>query len=132
VLPGSCSQAQRNRGERGNRRNPRGATTVWIGCSVGGGCRLDRHYATPLQRRSGAYAGATLGRQTRPVMRIIVIVALIAVVAALFTALVFLYRDRGRGNRVVAALAIRVLLSMALIAFLVFSWWMGWIAPGGL
>jgi hypothetical protein len=65
-------------------------------------------------------------------MRIIVIVALIAVVAALFTALVFLYRDRGRGNRVVMALAIRVLLSMALITFLVFSWWMGWIAPGGL
>jgi hypothetical protein len=65
-------------------------------------------------------------------MRIIVIVALIAVVAALFTALVFLYRDRGRGNRVVIALAIRVLLSMALIAFLVFSWWMVWIAPTGL
>jgi heme/copper-type cytochrome/quinol oxidase subunit 4 len=65
-------------------------------------------------------------------MRIIVIVALIAVVTALFTALVFLYRDRGHGNRVVTALAIRVLLSMALLAFLVFSWWMGWIAPGGL
>ena len=65
-------------------------------------------------------------------MRIIVIAALIAVVAALFTALVFLYRDRGRGNRVVVALAIRVLLSMALLAFLVFSWWMGWISPTGL
>jgi heme/copper-type cytochrome/quinol oxidase subunit 4 len=65
-------------------------------------------------------------------MRAIVIIALIAVVAALFTALVFLYRDRGHGNRVVIALAIRVALSMALIAFLVFSWWMGWIQPGGL
>ena len=65
-------------------------------------------------------------------MRIIVISALIAVVAALFTALVVRYRDRGRGNRVVIALAIRVLLSMALIAFLVFSWWMGWISPEGL
>jgi hypothetical protein len=65
-------------------------------------------------------------------MRAIVIVALIAVVAALFTALVFLYRDRGVGMRVVTALAVRVLLSMALIAFLVFSWWMGWIYPGGL
>jgi hypothetical protein len=65
-------------------------------------------------------------------MRAIVIIALIAVVTALFTALVFLYRDRGRGTRVVTALAIRVLLSMSLIAFLVFSWWMGWIAPGGL
>jgi heme/copper-type cytochrome/quinol oxidase subunit 4 len=65
-------------------------------------------------------------------MRTIVIIALIAVVTALFTALVFLYRDRGHGNRVVIALAIRVALSMALIAFLVFSWWMGWIQPGGL
>ena len=65
-------------------------------------------------------------------MRAIVITALVAVVIALFTALVFLFRDRGRGNRVVTALAIRVLLSMALIAFLVFSWWMGWIQPGGL
>ena len=65
-------------------------------------------------------------------MRAIVVIALIAIVTALFTALVFLYRDRGRGNRVVIALAIRVLLSMALIAFLVFSWWMGWIAPTGL
>jgi hypothetical protein len=65
-------------------------------------------------------------------MRAIVIVALIAVVAALFCALVFLYRDRGRGTRVVTALAVRVLLSMALLAFLVFSWWMGWIEPGRL
>ena len=65
-------------------------------------------------------------------MRAIVIVALIAVVAALFTALVFLYRDKGRGNRVVIALAVRVVLSMALIAFLVISWYMGWIGPGGL
>jgi predicted membrane-bound dolichyl-phosphate-mannose-protein mannosyltransferase len=65
-------------------------------------------------------------------MRAIVIVALVAIVTALFTALVFLYRDRGHGNRVVIALAVRVGLSMALIAFLVFSWWMGWIQPGGL
>jgi hypothetical protein len=65
-------------------------------------------------------------------MKIIIIVALVAVVTALFTALVFLYRDRGRGNRVVVALAVRVGLSMALIAFLVFSWWMGWIVPGQL
>jgi hypothetical protein len=65
-------------------------------------------------------------------MRAIVIIALIAVVAALFTALVFLFRDRGRGNRFLIALAIRVALSMGLIAFLVFSWWMGWVQPGGL
>ncbi|MGC1818572.1 MAG: twin transmembrane helix small protein [Casimicrobiaceae bacterium] len=65
-------------------------------------------------------------------MRYVVILVLIAIVTALFTALVFLYRDRGQGNRVVTALAIRVLLSMGLIAFLVLSYWMGWISPGGL
>ena len=65
-------------------------------------------------------------------MRIVVIIGLIAVVAALIVAGVFLYRDKGRGNRVVITLAIRVLLSMSLVAFLVFSYWMGWIAPTGL
>ena len=65
-------------------------------------------------------------------MRYVVILVLIAILTALFTALVFLYRDRGRGSRVVTALAIRVLLSMGLIAFLVLSYRMGWISPGGL
>ena len=63
-------------------------------------------------------------------MKIIIVVALIAVVTALFTALVFLYRDRGHGTRVVTALAVRVALSAALIAFLVLSYRMGWITPG--
>jgi hypothetical protein len=65
-------------------------------------------------------------------MKIVIVVALVAVVVALFTALVFLYRDRGKGERVVAALAVRVLLSMALIAFLVIAYKLGWIAPGRL
>jgi Protein of unknown function (DUF2909) len=64
-------------------------------------------------------------------MKIIVIIGLIAVVTALVTAGVFLNRDRGRGNRVVIALAIRVLLSMMLVAFLVVSYFMGWISPNG-
>ena len=51
---------------------------------------------------------------------------------ALFTALVFLYRDRGVGHRVVTALAIRVGLSISVVAFLLFSYWMGWISPNGL
>jgi Protein of unknown function (DUF2909) len=65
-------------------------------------------------------------------MRIVVFVALFAVVTALVLAGVFLYRDRGRGNRVMITLGIRVLLSASLVAFLVISYWMGWIAPQGL
>lgn len=65
-------------------------------------------------------------------MKTVVILGLVAVVVALFTALVFLFRDRGSGNRVVTALAIRVGLSIALVTFLLVSYRLGWIAPAGL
>ncbi len=65
-------------------------------------------------------------------MKIVVVAGLIAIVTALFSALVFLYRDRGTGTRMVKALAIRVGLSIALVAFLLISYWMGWIAPTGI
>ena len=65
-------------------------------------------------------------------MKIVVILGLVDVVVALFTALVFLYRDRGSGHRVVIALAVRVGLSISVVAFLLVSYWLGWIGPGGL
>lgn len=65
-------------------------------------------------------------------MKIIVIVGLVAVVASLFSALYYLYRDRGQGTRMVKALALRVALSAALIAFLLASYHFGWIAPTGI
>jgi uncharacterized membrane protein len=65
-------------------------------------------------------------------MKIIVVAALIAVIVSLFSALYYLYRDRGHGTRMVRMLAIRVALSASLVAFLVISYRMGWIAPTGL
>jgi hypothetical protein len=65
-------------------------------------------------------------------MKIVVVAGLIAIIAALFAALVFLYRDRGHGTRMVKALAIRVGLSVSLVAFLLVSYWLGWITPAGL
>ena len=65
-------------------------------------------------------------------MKIIVIAGLVAVVASLFSALYFLYRDHGQGTRMVRMLAIRVALSLCLVALLVISWRMGWIVPTGL
>ncbi|HET7098367.1 MAG TPA: twin transmembrane helix small protein [Casimicrobiaceae bacterium] len=65
-------------------------------------------------------------------MKIIVIAGLVAVIAALFSALYFLYRDRGRGERMVKALALRVALSATLVIFLVVAYKMGWIAPTGI
>ena len=65
-------------------------------------------------------------------MRYIIIGALIVIVATLGSALYYLYHDRGHGNRMVKALAIRVALSAALIIFLVVSYKLGWIGDTGL
>ena len=65
-------------------------------------------------------------------MKAIVVVGLVAVILSLFSALYFLYRDRGRGTRMLRALALRVALSALLVGFLVISYRMGWIAPTGL
>jgi hypothetical protein len=65
-------------------------------------------------------------------VKIIVIAGLVAVIASLFSALYYLYHDRGHGTRMVKALALRVALSAALVIFLVVSYRLGWIAPTGL
>jgi hypothetical protein len=65
-------------------------------------------------------------------VRIIVIVALLLIVASLGSALYYLYHDRGRGTRMVKALAIRVALSACLLIFLVISYKLGWIGESGL
>jgi len=65
-------------------------------------------------------------------MKIVIIAGLAAIVATLFSALYFLYRDRGGGTRMVKALALRVGLSATLVVFLVVAYLMGWIAPGGM
>ena len=65
-------------------------------------------------------------------MKIIIVIALVAIIASVVSALVFLYRDRGHGTRMVKALALRVALSIGLFAFLMIAFRMGWISPGGL
>ena len=65
-------------------------------------------------------------------MKIIVIAGLVAVIVSLFSALYYLYHDRGHGTRMVKMLAMRVALSASLVAFLVISYRMGWIPPSGL
>jgi len=65
-------------------------------------------------------------------MKIVVIVGLVAVIASLFSALYFLYHDRGQGTRMVKALAIRVALSAFVVILLLVSYKLGWIAPTGL
>jgi hypothetical protein len=65
-------------------------------------------------------------------MKIFIAIAFILILGALGSALFFVMRDKGRTNRAVNALAMRVGLSIALFLILLGAYEMGWIAPTGL
>jgi hypothetical protein len=62
-------------------------------------------------------------------MKAVIAVAFAGILVALGSALLFLVRDRGATNRTVNALTVRVALSVLLLLFIWFSYWMGWIEP---
>ena len=75
-------------------------------------------------------------------MKIVMVLMLIAVLAALASAGVFMLRKRpglgepgnkaGPNRQMAWALALRVALSVALFLFILLSWYMGWVKPSGL
>jgi hypothetical protein len=58
-------------------------------------------------------------------MRYVVILFLVLIVGSLASALVYVLRDRGSGERAVRALTIRVALSVTLFALLMLGYWFG-------
>jgi hypothetical protein len=62
-------------------------------------------------------------------MKAAIAIVFAGILVALGSALVFLLRDRGTTNRTVNALTVRVALSVLLLLFIWFSYWMGWIEP---
>lgn len=62
-------------------------------------------------------------------MKTFIALAFVGILVSLGSALVFLMRDRGTTNRTVNALTVRVGLSIALLLFIWFSYYMGWIEP---
>ena len=65
-------------------------------------------------------------------MKTVVAIAFVLIIGSLASALFFLMRDKGRSNRTVQALAMRVGLSIMLFLLVLFSYKMGWIQPTGL
>lgn len=52
-------------------------------------------------------------------VKFIVVILLLFVMASLFTGLVFLVKDKGKTNRTVNALTIRIVLSLVVIVFII-------------
>ena len=65
-------------------------------------------------------------------MKIVVAIGFILIIGSLASALIFLMRDKGKSNRTVNALALRVGLSITLFLLILFAYKMGWIAPTGI
>ena len=65
-------------------------------------------------------------------MRFIVALAFIGIFMSLGSALFYLMRDKGKSNRTVNALTVRIGLSVSLFLLVLFAHWMGWIQSGGL
>lgn len=60
-------------------------------------------------------------------MKIIVILFLVFIIGSLFSALFFMVRDKGHGERTVRALTVRIALSLLLFALLVLGYHFGFI-----
>ena len=60
-------------------------------------------------------------------MKILVILFLVSIVGSLFSALYYLVRDKGRGERTVKALTVRITLSVMLFALLMLGYYFGFI-----
>jgi hypothetical protein len=73
-------------------------------------------------------------------MKIVIVLALVAVLGALAGAGTFMLRRRPNlpesgaepDRKMARALALRVALSVAIFLFLLLAWWLGWVRPGGL
>lgn len=69
-------------------------------------------------------------------MKYVIGIAFVGILAALALAGVFMMRDgrdgQPRSGKMMRALALRVALSVLLFAFILFSYWAGWIQPTGI
>lgn len=63
-------------------------------------------------------------------LKIFIVLLLLAILASLFSGLLFANRDGGHGRRTVKALTVRVALSLLLFALIVLAFHMGWLIPG--
>jgi hypothetical protein len=69
-------------------------------------------------------------------MKTVMVLLMVAVLAALASAGIFMLRrgdpKQAREKHMARALAVRVALSVALFLFILLGWYMGWVRPSGI
>lgn len=77
-------------------------------------------------------ATLALPRRELESMKILVAIGFILIIGSLASALFFLMRDKGKTNRTVNALALRVGLSITMFLLILLAYKLGWITPTGI
>ena len=62
-------------------------------------------------------------------IKIVIVAVFLMIVASLFSALLFFYRDKGASKRTVKALSVRISLSILLFVLLLLGYYFGLISP---
>ena len=73
----------------------------------------------------------TVGREPyRMLSKLLIVIALIAIIYVLISSFIFLIRDKGKGKRTVRRLSWRVGLSVLLFVMIMAAMALGWLQPG--
>ncbi len=62
-------------------------------------------------------------------IKLVILALLIVIVGSLASAMFYLVKDKGRSNRTVKALTVRISLSIAAFLILMGAWYLGYIEP---
>ncbi len=84
-----------------------------------------------LRRRFCAVGSGYRAARLHP-MKILIVIGFILIIGSLASAFVFLMKDKGKTNRTVYALAMRVGFSITMFVLLLVSYKLGWIQPTGI
>lgn len=61
------------------------------------------------------------------IFKMLIVIMLILIVGSLFSALWFMFNDKGRDKRTVKALTVRIALSISLFIMVMVAFYFGWI-----
>ena len=65
-------------------------------------------------------------------MRVVVVVMFLIILGSLGSAMIFMFKDKGKTKRTVNALSMRIGLSVVLFLLILFAHQMGWIQSTGI
>ena len=94
-----------------------------------------RHTHSRIDTAAGTTIQCPHARPSGPIpmlAKLVVVAIFVGVLASLASALLFLVKDKGRTERTVRALSMRVGISIGLLCLLVLLWALGLIQPHGI